>query len=287
MPKTNLPSPSMTLSKTHARRFLLAHQRLWPPRQLKGKTGIVDFIRHVACIQFDPINVVGRNPDLVLQSRVADHRPVLLEELLYTDRQLLDGWDKMAAIYLAADWPHFARHRAYMREKRDAPFNPPTEIASAVIEAIRERGPLSSIDLKQMDKVDWHWGQPVRVVRASLERLYTRGELGIHHRVGSRRVFDSIERLLPAELLAAPDPNETDEDYQNWRVLRRVGGLGLANPSAAEYWGTIWGMTLGAKSEVRRVVLARLVERGDLVAVAVEDVPRRTFFIHTADLPTL
>jgi hypothetical protein len=100
-------------------------------------------------------------------------------------------------------------------------------------------------------------------------------------------VFDLIERLLPADLLAAPDPNETDEDRLNWHVLRRVGGLGLANPSATEYWGTIWGMTLGVKSEVRRAALTRLVERGDLVAVAVEDVPKRTFFIRTADLPTL
>ena len=247
----------------------------------------MDFVRHAGCVQFDPINVVGRNPDLVLQSRVANYRPALLEELLYTDRQLLDGWDKMAAIYLITDWPYFARRRVYMRERQDARYNLSEEIMSAVMAAVRERGPLSSIDLKRMDKVDWHWGQPVRVVRASLERLYTWGELGIHHRVGTRRVFDLIERLLPAGLLAAPDPNETDEDYQNWRVLRRVGGLGLANPSATEYWGTIWGMTLGAKSVVRRAALTRLVERGDLAAVAVEDAPKRTFFIRTADLPTL
>jgi len=154
MPKTNLPSPNMTLSKTHARRFLLAHQRLWPPRQLGGKVGIVDFVRHVGCIQFDPINVVGRNPDLVLQSRVADYRPALLEELLYADCQLLDGWDNMASIYLTTDWPYFARHRVHRREQQDARFNLPREITSAVLEAIHERGPLSSIDLKQMDKVD-------------------------------------------------------------------------------------------------------------------------------------
>lgn len=287
MPKTNLPSPTITLNKTHARRFVLAHQRLWPPRQLKGKAGIIDFVRHVACIQFDPINVVGRNPDLVLQSRVANYRPALLEELLYTDHQLLNGWDKMAAIYLTTDWPYFARRRALMHEQHGDPSNPPMEIAPAVMQAIRERGPLSSIDLKRKDKVDWAWGRQTSLVRASLEILYAMGKLGVHHKVGTRRVFDLTERLLAAELLAAPDPNETDEDCLNWRVLRRVGGLSLANPSAAEYWGTIWGMTLGAKSEVRRAALTRLVEQGDLVSVAVESVLDRTFFIRTADLPTL
>ena len=67
----------------------------------------------------------------MLQSRVASYHPNLLEELLYTDRQLLDGWDKMAAIYLATDWPYFARRRVYRRERRDARYNLPEEIMSA------------------------------------------------------------------------------------------------------------------------------------------------------------
>ncbi len=282
MPKTALPSPTLTLSKTHARRFLLAHQRLWPPRQLTGKAGILDFIRHVGCIQFDPINVVGRNPDLVLQSRVARYRPDLLEELLYTDRQLLDGWDKVSSIYLTADRPYFARHRALMVEQHGDPANPPMKIAPAVIQAIRERGPLSSIDLKHDDKVDWFWGQ-TRLAKVCLETLYALGKVGVHRRVSTRRVFDLIERLLPANLLSAPDPNTTDEDYQNWHVLRRVGGLGLANPHSGEHWQGI----LGVKSDARRATLGRLVKRGDAVAVAVEGVPDRTFFLRTADLPTL
>ena len=115
MAEITLPSPTMTLGKAQARRFLLAHHALWPPRQLEGKAGVMDYVRHVGCIQFDPINVVGCNPDLVLQSRVAGYRPVLLDELLYQDRQLVDGYDKVASIYLTADWPCFARRRAVMR----------------------------------------------------------------------------------------------------------------------------------------------------------------------------
>ena len=283
MAKNLYPPPALVLSKRDARRFLLAHQRLWPPRQLEGKAGVMDFVRHAGCIQFDPINVVGRNPDLVLQSRVANYRPAMLEELLYTDRQLLDGWDKVASIYPTTDWPYFARHRAAMEAWHAERFELPMEVMPEVVEAIRQRGPLSSIDLKSWEKVEWTWGNEVRLARAALETLYGSGRLVVHHRTGTRRSFELAERALPADLLSAPDPNPTDEAYQDWHVLRRVGGLGLANPRASEYWSGI----LGVKGAARRAVLARLVERGDLVAVAVEDVPGKTFFIRAADRPTL
>ena len=124
MPKIELPSPTLHLSRAEARRFLLTHQHLWPPRALAGKAGILDFIRHVGCIQYDPVNLVGQNPELVLQARVADYTPALLAELLYTDRQLVDGWDKQAAIHRVEDWPYFARHRERARARARRPVQP-------------------------------------------------------------------------------------------------------------------------------------------------------------------
>jgi uncharacterized protein YcaQ len=283
MSKNNLPPPTITLIKRQARRFMLAHHHLWPPRRLVGKVGVMDFVRRVGCIQFDPINVVGRNPDLVLQARVGDYQPALLEELLYADRQLLDGWDKMAAIYSTADWPYFARHRVHMRRRHDDRTAQSMEIAPGVITAIQQRGPLSSIDVEHDGKVDWFWGVDVRLARAALETLYAMGELVIHHRVGSRRVFDLAERVLPPDLLSAPEPNPTPAAYQDWHVLRRVGGLGLANPRSTECWLGI----LGTKTEVRGSALARLAERGEVVALAVEGVPGYTFFARACDMPGL
>jgi uncharacterized protein YcaQ len=286
--KIALPSPTMTLSKAHARRFLLAHQNLWPPRQVQDKAGILDFFRRVGCIQFDPIDIVGRNPDLVLHARVVGSDRGLLNELLYTDRVLLDGWDKVASIYLVTDWPYFTRRRAAMRRfhAETERSQPGLEAAPTILQVVRERGPTSSLDLKDLeqdDTVSWSWGRRARLGSAALEILYDMGELGIHHRVANRRVFDLTERLLPADLLEAPDPNETDEDYQNWHILRRVGGYGLAYAGIGHYWQGI----LGANSTVRHATLTRLVEQGDAIAVALEDVPRRVFFMRTADLPTL
>jgi uncharacterized protein YcaQ len=276
---------------------MLAHQKLWPPRQLVGKSGVMSFFQHVGSVQFDPINRVGRNPDLVLQSRVADYRPELLEELLYTDRQLLDGWDKVASIHPTSDWPYFVQHRDTVRKRHSSmpmrippPMEeeirrkgPPMELAPAILETIRKKGPLSSLDLKQQERIDWHWGQPTTIARALLETLYSMGDLVVHHRVGTRRAFELAERALPAELYSAPDPHESQEAYQDWHVLRRIGGLGLANPGSGEQWLGI----LRTKSPGRHRTLTRLVEQGQVVATAVEGVPGRSFFLRSTDLPTL
>ena len=89
----------MQLTKKQARQFMLAHQKIIPARKLQGKEGILEYIRHVGCIQFDPLDVVGYNPYLVLQSRIENFKSEYLQELLYSDRKLLDGWDKNMSIY--------------------------------------------------------------------------------------------------------------------------------------------------------------------------------------------
>lgn len=273
----------MAISRRDARRFLLAHHRLWPPRRLKGKESVLDYIRHVNCIQYDPVNVVGRNPDLTLQSRIIDYQPEFLDQLLYSDRKLLEGYDKVQSIYPLSDWPYFSHFRRRSREKHGGSDNPPMQIAAQVKDAIRQRGPLSSLDLKSDDRIDWWWGVKTSLPRATLEILYLMGEVGIHHRVNTRRVFDLIERLLPEDLLAAPDPNETLADYQVWHVLRRMAGLGIANPAGADHWLEM----LDLKSSRRREILKGLVENGDLISIRIEGLQDRTFFIRRKDLETL
>lgn len=48
-------------------------------------------MKRAGCIQYDPLNVVGRNADLVLQARISDYSKAMLEKLLYADRVLIDG----------------------------------------------------------------------------------------------------------------------------------------------------------------------------------------------------
>jgi uncharacterized protein YcaQ len=105
------------ISKKQARQFLLSYQGLMPPRQLKGKKDIYQYINKVGCIQFDPLDQVGYNPHLVLQSRVRDYRTDMLYDLLYCERKLVDDWDKNMSIYSSIDWPYFSRYRKNNYEK--------------------------------------------------------------------------------------------------------------------------------------------------------------------------
>ena len=258
---------TLSLTNQQARRLLLAYQGLWPPHAVRGKAGALDYIRRVGCIQFDPLNIVGRNPELVLQARVADFRPEMLDELLYQDRALLDGWDKNMSIYPVEDWPCFGRRREGARRTYGDPSRPATEILPQVRQEIERRGPLSSIDLDFDETVRWSWA-PTRIARAALESMYWWGELVVHHKVNTRKVYDFARRHIPQELLSAPDPNEREEQYHDWYVQRRIGGIGLLWNRSGDAW---LGMR-SIKSADRKAALARLLEQDEVLEVSVEGI---------------
>ncbi len=271
---------ALTITKQQANRFLLAHQGLAMRGQFAGKQGVLDYIRHVGCIQFDPLNIVGTNPELVLQARIGDFRSGMLAELLYRERKLLDGLDKVMSIYPVEDWPYFSRFRRSAQERLEGS----TEISSIVPlvrREIEERGPLSSLDLKMEQVVDWSWG-PTRLARAALASMYSSGELVVHHKINTRKVYDSAARHLSRELLTDPDPNQTGEEYHDWHVLRRIGGVGLLWDKPSDAWLGIRGL----KSKERRAALGRLLEQGRVMELSVDDVAT-PLYMRTADRAVL
>lgn len=272
---------SILITQEQARHFLLAYQGLRPPYQLEGKAGILSFIRRMGCIQFDPLNIVGHNSDLVLQARLSAFQPGMLQELLYEDRQLLDGWDKNMSIYPVEDWPYFHRLRQDARKNLRRNEELVLGVLPQVRQAMEERGPLSSLELDFDQTVDWWWS-PTTLGRAALESMYLWGELVIHHKQRTRRVYDFAHRHLPLELLSTPDPNPDDEQYHDWYVLRRIGSIGLLWSRAGDAWLGMFGI----KAPQRQPALARLLEQGQIFEVQVEgiEVP---FYIRSLDRPIL
>ncbi len=272
---------AITLSQQQACRFLVAYHGLLPPRNASGKSGILAYIRRVGCIQFDPLNIVGHNPELVLQSRVSDFRPNMLWELLYEDRALLDGWDKMMSIYPVEDWRHFRRLRVAVPRRFGDSHEAIESILPEVRQEIQARGPLSSIDLDFDKTVDWPWG-PTRLARAALESMYNRGELIIHHKVHTRKVYDFTHRHIREDLLSAADPNPTEEAFHDWYVQRRVGSVGLLWGRSGEAWLAMHGI----KSGERRAAIDRLLFQGCLRKVRVDGISA-DLFIRKDDVASL
>jgi uncharacterized protein YcaQ len=254
------------ITKEQARKFIVLYQGLYNDYQYKDKQGVLDFIEKVGCLQFDTLNVVGRNPDLVLQSRIKNYKPNILQELLYKDRILVDEWDKEMSIYPSKDWPFFERNRkaAY---KRYSEIQAIKDYLPYVRDVIERSGPITSSDLKLDEIVDWSWA-PTRLSRAALESMYLWGELIIYSKTNSRKLYDFTHKHIAQKILDIEDPNKTLEQYHDWHVLRRIGAVGLLWNKSGDAWLGIKEM----KAKERSEAIERLLERKQVMEIQVEDI---------------
>jgi uncharacterized protein YcaQ len=246
---------------------------------------VFEYIRKVNCIQYDPINIVGQNSHLVLQSRVRNYKPALLDSLLYEDRKLVDGFDKQMSIYPVEDWPEFTYYRRAMAREYENSQNTvaAVKLLDKVKAEIKARGPLSSLELEDDTRMDWWLGGSIRAARIAMDILSYRGDTVVHHRVGTRRYFDLPERALPARLLKPRKPHASHEDYLDWHIFRRAGGIGLLHSKTTAEYGGLVGWQAG---RVKAAVL-RLLARGRLVPLSIRGLERSPYYIRSQDLLAL
>ncbi len=263
----------ISFTKTQACRFLLRRQGLIGDYRFEGKQGIMEFIRQAGCIQFDPVDVCGKNAELVLQSRIRTFSKQMLSDLLYQDRVLVDYFDKNLSIMPVGDWPHFERFRK-QHQQRERSQEAVHGAQKQVKKHIADHGPVCSSDLDMPDKVDWYWSR-TKLSRAVLEHMYFTGELGVHHKVGSIKYYDLIENCIPEPILSGPDPYPDEHDHQTWRVLRRISAVGLMWNRASDAWLNIGGL----KSAERSAVFARLIQEERIVKVRVDGIKEELYML--------
>ena len=71
-----------TITRLCARQFILAKQGLIGSYRFIGKGGACGYVRQAGCIQYDPVDVCGKNAELTLQSRVKGFKKTMLQDLL-------------------------------------------------------------------------------------------------------------------------------------------------------------------------------------------------------------
>ena len=98
--------PPRTVSAAVARRFLVVRHLLAPPRALPpGEPSVLRVIERLGSLQFDPLEIAGRNHDLVLQARIAGYRREMTDALLYERRLLFEAYNKGLSILPTAELP--------------------------------------------------------------------------------------------------------------------------------------------------------------------------------------
>ena len=278
----------LNITPDQARQFILLKQGLLGRHRFAGKDGAYQYVRQAGCIQYDPVDVCGRNAELTLQSRVKGFTKRMLDDLLYRDRLLVDYADKELSIWPSEDWPYFASYRERSMALGKT-FSGIPELEEEAIRHIRANGPVSSDSLPLEGTVFWHssmhwsghWHKESPAARSVLAQLYTDGVLLIHHKSGTRKFYDLAEKYLPADLLAAPDPCPDESARLDWRVLRRIGAVGLLWNRRSDAW---LGISMAA--EERDAAFARLEKAGRITPVRVEGL-RFPLYVLNTDLPLL
>ena len=277
-----------TITRQQARQFILSKQGLIGQYRFIGKDGAYDYVRQAGCIQFDPVDVCGKNAELTLQSRVKNFKKTMLYDLLYEDRKLVDYADKELSIWPSEDWPYFSSYRERSR-KLGRTFKGLQKLEKQAIEYIESNGPVSSDSLPIEGEIYWHssmhwsgnWHKKSQAARSVLEQLYTDGVLIIHHKKGSRKYYDLAGKYLPGPILDAENPCKNEEEFTAWRVLRRIGAVGLLwDKNSTAFLG------IDINAEKRKMILESLTAQGKICSVAVQGI-KQTFYYRSEDDPLM
>lgn len=259
-----------SLSPVEARRLVLRAQGFdggWPRRLSLA-------LQRLGVIQIDSVNVLQRAHYLPLFSRLGPYDRAALDRLAVSrPRRAFEYWGHEASL-LPIDTHPLLRWRMSQphpwRTPTDAARRNPALVAD-ILAAVGERGPITAAGLERLldhpaDRTqDFNWGWNWSDAKRVLEHLFWTGEVTTAGRdSGFARRYVLPENVLPAEVLAAPAPAESDAVRELVRRSARALGPATARDLADYY---------RLKMPQVRSAVDDLVSAGELIPVSVPDWP--------------
>ncbi|WP_460572685.1 DNA glycosylase AlkZ-like family protein [Humibacter soli] len=213
------------LSREEARRIAVRAQLLDAARPVD----LLDTVRRLTLVQYEPTAAVTPSADLVLWSRLGRlYRPDDLQRALASHvvvelRSMMRAAHDVA-LYRAemqawpgADPPGWKRYQAQWMTANEA-------CRRDILDRLRHGGPMISRDLPDTCVEPWKstgWNNG-RNVAMMLELMEQRGDVAVAGRLGRERQWDLAERVYP------DDPVVPEADAERERRARRLRSLGLA-----------------------------------------------------------
>ncbi|MFF0345237.1 winged helix-turn-helix domain-containing protein [Kribbella sp. NPDC004875] len=297
------------VSVAEARRIALAAQGFAQARGRADLRRMRKAIRQAGVLQLDSVNVLCRSHYLPVFARVGNYPRATLDKLAWgADRELFEYfWAHKAALLPLTAYPLMRwRMRAAERQVWDDELSPdvtaPWSVVAGmrrltaerpgyvgqVLEMITEKGPLTageaSPDGVRRKRTDpdpdpstgtmWNWQD----AKIAIEYLFCAGRVTIAGRRHFERVYDLTERVLPADVLNAPEPS-ADEAR---RELVRIAARGLGVATLKELCGGSGQAHFPLPAATGREVIGELVEAGELIPIRVEGVKQQAYRWHEA-----
>ncbi|PKK85817.1 MAG: hypothetical protein CVV63_04850, partial [Tenericutes bacterium HGW-Tenericutes-8] len=269
---------SIVMTKQEAREFMVKYHMINTKNNLKGIDGIVHVFNRIQSIQYDPLNVVGTNSELVLQSRIDDFKKEMLESALYEERLLIDGWDKQMCIFQSKDYPQMTSIRKYRGDQEISSLKKFLKVdimpyTGQVMEIIKDQGPIFSKDINIGDSIEHYWGN-TKISKITLDYLFHIGKIGIHHKKNTMKAYDLIERLIHHH----DQENDFDDEqsFSEYYLYRRIKSMGLVSNKN----GVHFSSSHINQKKARTTYLKRLLEKNLITEIEIEGLKDKYYIVN-------
>jgi len=272
------PIDTIHLSKHQAKTFLLNYHFINSTYQPHGKNAVVEVFKRLQSIQYDPLDVVGKNTDLVLQSRIKDYQKGYINELLYEDRILLDGWDKQMCVFQTTDFPYMHPIRSHRSEAarqsilKHLKFDV-LDYTNPLLEILSAEGPKFSTELSKGASKKYFWGN-TKPSNLTLDYLFHKGVIGIRNRKNTQKQYDLIENLIDQNNRINHE-FDNEEDFVEYYLKRRIQSLGLFSNRSGEFFLS----TVLRNTTVRTTYLNRLIAKKIIKKCKVEGIKDTLYIV--------
>ena len=272
-----------SLSIADARALALAAQGFDTARpKTKATQRHVDaLISRLGVIQIDSVNVLVRSQELPLFSRLGNHNRNAIPKA--TEQQkIFEYWGHEAAhlpveIHPLFRWKMEAARLGKAKHWGLTSFYDDNKaFVKRMLKHVEKNGPTTSRELSTRTEKKgtwWDWDE----AKVALEYLFLTGQLMSRGRgTDFARIYDTPERVLPEDVLNAPTPSEHDARKQ--LLVRSAIAQGVATASdLADYYRQ--------KPATVKLLIAELVEEGELRVVVVDGWKEKAFVHRNAKLP--
>ena len=255
-----------------ARKFILFQQDLLGPKKYNGKNGILRYFDKHKMIQFDPVNVCGRNVEIVLFSRIDNVKKDDIYTLLYKEKSLIEAYDKKLCIVLRDDWKKLEPVRQRKKSKRKT-ISGLDEMKALILHNF-SLYPVQNVDLyKQTNSFKWYWRKNASLARIAFEELFVEGKISICDRENNIKSYE-VNNYYSEQSFEF----DSIEEYYEWHLRRRIASMGMVWLSDSAGWEYI----PGANQKIRKHILQKLVDQNVVTELYVEEVQKH-FFCLTKD----